>query len=68
MSADALLSGLTHVHTREEFAKKLASATDGTIRVTHNVPRRLGDQFEFTGPIRFEVEGKDAIEAWQIAV
>ena len=25
MSADALLSGLTHVHTREEFAKKLAT-------------------------------------------
>ena len=25
MSAEALLSGLTHVHTREEFAKKLAS-------------------------------------------
>jgi len=25
MSADALLSGLTHVHTREEFAKKLAA-------------------------------------------
>ena len=25
MSADALLSGLTHIHTREEFAKKLAS-------------------------------------------
>jgi hypothetical protein len=50
------------------IAKKLASATDGTIRVTHNVHSRLGDQFEFTGPIRFEVEGKDAIEAWQIAV
>jgi tyrosyl-tRNA synthetase len=25
MSADALLSGLTHIHTKEEFAKKLAS-------------------------------------------
>ena len=25
MSPEALLSGLTHVHTREEFAKKIAS-------------------------------------------
>ena len=24
MSAESLLSGLTHIHTREEFTKKLA--------------------------------------------
>lgn len=50
------------------LAKKLASSSNGAIRVTHNVYSRLGDQFEFTGPIRFEVEGRDSIEAWQIAV
>jgi class 3 adenylate cyclase len=50
------------------IAKKLASGSGGAIRVTQNVYARLGDQFEFAGPIRFEVEGKPSIEAWQIAV
>lgn len=50
------------------IAKKLASGSGGAIRVTHTVHARLGDQFEFAGPIRFEVEGKASIEAWQIAV
>jgi len=50
------------------IAKKLASGSGGAIRVTQNVYARLGDQFEFAGPIRFEVEGRPSIEAWQIAV
>jgi len=50
------------------IAKKLATGSSGAIRVTHNVYSRLGDQFELKGPIRFEVEGKSLIEAWQIAV
>jgi class 3 adenylate cyclase len=50
------------------IAKKLASASGGAIRVTQTVHARLGDQFECTGPLNLEVEGKPAIEAWQIAV
>jgi hypothetical protein len=27
---------------------------------------RLGDQFEFRGPVNIELPGKDAVEAWQV--
>jgi class 3 adenylate cyclase len=50
------------------IAKKLASGDGGAIRVTQGVYARLGDEFKFSGPLSFEVAGKPAIEAWQIAV
>jgi class 3 adenylate cyclase len=50
------------------IAKKLTAGEGAAIRVTEGVRSRLGEQFSFSGPTRIEVEGKQAIEAWQIAV
>jgi class 3 adenylate cyclase len=50
------------------IAKKLTSGAGGAIRVTEGVRTRLGDQFPFHGPTRIEVDGKESIDAWQIAV
>jgi class 3 adenylate cyclase len=50
------------------IAKKLTIGKGGAIRVTEGVRARLGEQFPFHGPTRIEVDGKQAIEAWQIAV
>jgi len=50
------------------IAKKLTSGDGAAIRVTEGVRSRLGEQFSFNGPTRIELDGKPAIEAWQIAV
>jgi class 3 adenylate cyclase len=50
------------------IAKKLASGGSAAIKVTEAVKSRLGEQFTFSGPLLVEVEGKPALEAWQIAV
>lgn len=50
------------------IAKKLASGEGAAIRVTEGVRARLGEQFSFHGPTRIEVQGKESIETWQIAV
>jgi class 3 adenylate cyclase len=50
------------------IAKKLTAGEGAAIRVTEGVRSRLGEQFPFSGPTRIEVDGKQAIEAWQIAV
>ena len=50
------------------IAKKLALSDGASIRVTDAVRARLGEQFSFNGPVRVELDGKPAIEAWQIAV
>jgi class 3 adenylate cyclase len=50
------------------IAKKLTAGKGAAIRVTEGVRSRLGEQFSFSGPTRIEVDGKQAIEAWQIAV
>lgn len=50
------------------IAKKLTLGDGQAIRVTDGVRSRLGEQFSFNGPTKIELEGKPAIEAWQIAV
>jgi class 3 adenylate cyclase len=50
------------------IAKKLTIGDGAAIRVTEGVRSRLGEQFSFSGPTRIELDGKPAIEAWQIAV
>jgi class 3 adenylate cyclase len=49
------------------IARKLASGHQGNaILVTAPMRERLGDQFQFSGPRRVEVEGKTALEAWNV--
>lgn len=48
------------------IAKRLATGSDAAIRVTRTMRERLGDQFEFRGPVNIELPGKDAVEAWQV--
>jgi class 3 adenylate cyclase len=48
------------------IAKRLATGSDAAIRVTRAMRERLGDQFEFRGPVNIELPGKDAVEAWQV--
>jgi class 3 adenylate cyclase len=48
------------------IAKKLATGHEAAIRVTEPVRERLGDQFQFDGPLRVNVEGRAPIEAWQV--
>jgi class 3 adenylate cyclase len=48
------------------IAKKLATGHKAAIRVTESVRERLGDQFQFDGPLRVNVEGRAPIEAWQV--
>ncbi len=50
------------------IAKKLTLGDGAAIRVTEGVRARLGEQFPFTGPTRIELDGRPAIDAWQIAV
>lgn len=50
------------------IAKKLTIGDGDAIRVTEGVKSRLGEQFPFHGPTRIEVDGKEAVEAWQLAV
>ena len=50
------------------IAKNLAAAKGSAIRVTAAVKERLGDQFQFSGPLSVEVHGKPHTEVWQIAV
>lgn len=50
------------------IAKKLTTGDGAAIRVSEGVKSRLGEQFPFSGPTRIELDGKPAIEAWQIAV
>jgi class 3 adenylate cyclase len=49
------------------IARKLASAHGPAIRVTNSVRERTGDQFNFSGPLRIESEGKPSLEAWSVA-
>ena len=48
-------------------ARKLAAAHGPAIRVTSPVRDRTGDQFNFSGPLRIESEGKPSLEAWSVA-
>jgi class 3 adenylate cyclase len=49
------------------IARKLAFGHQGdAILVTAPMRERLGDQFQFSGPRRVEVEGKAALEAWNV--
>ncbi len=50
------------------IAKRLATGRGETIRVTEAVKNRMGDEFEFSGPLKVEVDGRDTIEAWQVVV
>jgi guanylate cyclase len=50
------------------IAKKLAGGKGAAIRVTQGVKTRMGDEFPCSGPIHVDGEGKQSIEAWQIAV
>jgi hypothetical protein len=50
------------------IAKKLAAENGAAIRVTEAVKARMGEQFSFPGPLKVVVDGRPAIEAWQIAV
>ena len=36
------------------------------IRVTRPMRDRLGDQFQFSGPVNVELPGKEPVEAWQV--
>lgn len=46
------------------IARKLAAGQGSAIRVTSPVRERLGDQFEFRGPLK--AEGKPGAEAWEV--
>ena len=49
------------------IAKKLVLGNrTSSIRVTSGVHDRLGEQFQFQGPLRIELEGRPSIEAWQV--
>jgi class 3 adenylate cyclase len=48
------------------IAKKLASGTGAAIRVTDAVHQRMGEQFQFNGPMRVESHGKAPIDAWEV--
>jgi class 3 adenylate cyclase len=48
------------------IAKQLANGPGAAIRVTRPVRDRLGDQFQFEGPLSIENQGKDTLEAWQV--
>ena len=49
------------------IARKLAAAHGPAIRVTSPVRERTGDQFNFSGPLRIESDGKPPLEAWSVA-
>jgi len=48
------------------IAKRLAEGSESAIRVTRPLRDRLGDQFQFSGPVTIEVPGKDSVEAWRV--
>lgn len=48
------------------IAKRLACGPGAAIRVTRPVRDRLGDQFQFSGPLNVELPGKEPVEAWQV--
>jgi class 3 adenylate cyclase len=48
------------------IAKKLAGGRGGVIRVTSGVRERMGDQFQFTGPLRVAMDDRDPLEAWLV--
>ncbi|MFN6208454.1 MAG: adenylate/guanylate cyclase domain-containing protein [Planctomycetota bacterium] len=48
------------------IAKRLAGSPGAAIRVTRPVRDRLGEQFQFSGPVSVELPGKEPLEAWQV--
>jgi class 3 adenylate cyclase len=48
------------------IAKRLAGSPGAAIRVTRPVRDRLGEQFQFNGPLSVELPGKQPLEAWQV--
>jgi hypothetical protein len=46
------------------IARKLASGEGSSIRVTSPVRDRLGEQFNFRGPIK--TDGKSGGDAWEV--
>ncbi len=48
------------------IAKRLAAGREAAIRVTAPVRERTGDAVEFQGPVRIDLDGRAAIEAWTV--
>ena len=48
------------------IAKRLAGSPGSAIRVTQPVRERLGEQFQFSGPVQIELPGKPSLQAWQV--
>lgn len=48
------------------IARRITNDMAVAIRVTGNVHERLGDLFQFSGPIQVTTTGKATIEAWQV--
>jgi class 3 adenylate cyclase len=48
------------------IAKKLSAGNSTAIRVTSQIRERIGDQFNFGASDKIEIEGKSAIEAWEV--
>jgi class 3 adenylate cyclase len=48
------------------IAKRLAGGPGAAIRVTRPMRDRLGEQFQFSGPVNVELPGKEPVEAWQV--
>jgi len=48
------------------IARRITSDMAVAVRVTGNVHQRLGDMFQFSGPIQVTANGKAPIEAWQV--
>ena len=48
------------------IAKRLAAGREAAIRVTAPVRERTGDAVAFRGPIRIDLDGRPAIEAWTV--
>jgi class 3 adenylate cyclase len=48
------------------IAKKLATGTGGAIRVTGSVRERMGEQFQFRGPVHPQGDAKAGVELWEV--